>query len=137
MENDANDILMVKHAYGDKKWCVPGGGIGLGEIASKAVVREDYEETGYVTTAAIMTLAAVLTPQLHYGLVLLFHCERKAEALSHEPGIVNKGEIADVRFMSEMEINELGDAVYPAQHRLVLQHFKAYKETGKIVIAQL
>ena len=136
-EDDEGKILMVRHNYGEKKWSLPGGGIGIAELASKAAVREEYEETGYIATAAVMLLIAVLSPQLRYGMDLLFLCERKSSQLKHDPGDVDAKEISEVRFMTSEEISGLGDHVYPAQRRMVLEHYAAYKKNGRVVMAQL
>lgn len=136
-EDDEGKILMVHHNYNEKKWSLPGGGVGIAELANKAAVREEYEETGYIATAAVMLLIAVLSPQLRYGLDLLFLCERKSSQLKHDPGAIKEEEISETRFMSLEEVDGLGDQVYPAQRRMVLEHYAAYKKTGKTVMAQL
>jgi ADP-ribose pyrophosphatase YjhB (NUDIX family) len=39
-------LLLVHHAYGAKKWQIPGGYVKPEECAHEGVVREIYEETG-------------------------------------------------------------------------------------------
>lgn len=137
LEDDEGKIALVLHNYGGRKWSLPGGGVGLAELASKAVVRETFEETGFVATSAIILPIAILSPQLRYGLDLLFLCERTASKLTHDPGVINEEEISDMKFMSMSEVVELGDQIYPAQRRMILEHYVAYKKTGKVVMAQL
>ena len=39
-------LLLVHHAYGAKKWQIPGGYVKPRECAHEGIVREVYEETG-------------------------------------------------------------------------------------------
>jgi 8-oxo-dGTP pyrophosphatase MutT (NUDIX family) len=39
-------ILMIKEAYGRRRWGLPGGGQQPGEDSRETAVREDKEETG-------------------------------------------------------------------------------------------
>lgn len=41
-----DDILMVRHSYGQPYWTFPGGGIKKGEEPVEAVLREVREEVG-------------------------------------------------------------------------------------------
>ncbi len=45
-------VLVVRHAYGSRRWMLPGGGIGRGERPLAAACREFAEETGCVLSAA-------------------------------------------------------------------------------------
>jgi len=47
--NGGDEVLLVKHTY-IEGWHLPGGGIGVGESAQEAVIREVHEETGYMLT---------------------------------------------------------------------------------------
>ena len=38
-------LLLVHHAYGSKKWQIPGGYVKLEECVHEGIVREIYEET--------------------------------------------------------------------------------------------
>jgi 8-oxo-dGTP pyrophosphatase MutT (NUDIX family) len=41
-----NRVLLVRHSYGNRRWYLPGGGIGRDERPIDAAVRELAEETG-------------------------------------------------------------------------------------------
>lgn len=44
---DAQDrVLLVRHAYGSRRWMLPGGGLGRGEEPLAAALRELAEEVG-------------------------------------------------------------------------------------------
>lgn len=45
--DSSGDILLVRRAD-DGTWCLPGGGVAVGETWSTAAVRECLEETGWV-----------------------------------------------------------------------------------------
>ncbi|MEQ8412659.1 MAG: NUDIX domain-containing protein [Erythrobacter sp.] len=44
IENDAGEILLLRHSYGPRGWALPGGGIGRGEAPEAAARREIAEE---------------------------------------------------------------------------------------------
>jgi len=45
MMND-NNALLLQHRTDDHTWCIPGGGVEIGETVEEAVKREVFEETG-------------------------------------------------------------------------------------------
>jgi 8-oxo-dGTP pyrophosphatase MutT (NUDIX family) len=47
------DILMVRHSYGQPYWTFPGGGVKRGEEPAKTVLREVWEEVGLRLEKAI------------------------------------------------------------------------------------
>ncbi len=50
---DSQDrVLLVRHAYGSRRWMLPGGGLGRGEAPIAAAERELAEEAGCALTAA-------------------------------------------------------------------------------------
>ncbi|MFN2471526.1 MAG: NUDIX hydrolase [Gaiellaceae bacterium] len=44
--DDTGRVLLVHHAYGLRRWSLPGGAIEPGETPREAVLRETLEETG-------------------------------------------------------------------------------------------
>ncbi|MBW1783157.1 MAG: NUDIX hydrolase [Deltaproteobacteria bacterium] len=48
--NTGNQVLLVRHAYGNgAEWSLPGGSVRMHESPVDGVVREIYEETGIKT----------------------------------------------------------------------------------------
>lgn len=45
MLNDQNQILLQRRGD-DNNWCIPGGGMDLGETVEETAIREVFEETG-------------------------------------------------------------------------------------------
>ncbi len=43
--NEKNEILLQRRGD-DNNWCIPGGGMEIGETVEEAIIREVYEETG-------------------------------------------------------------------------------------------
>lgn len=43
--NENNEILL-QHRTDDNNWCIPGGGMDIGETVEETVLREVFEETG-------------------------------------------------------------------------------------------
>lgn len=64
------EILWVKHSYGDRKWSLPGGGLCIGEMPTVAAYWEVREET----TIEIKKLKLIGTfpTRLKYGQVHFF-----------------------------------------------------------------
>ncbi|MCL2195957.1 MAG: NUDIX hydrolase [Oscillospiraceae bacterium] len=51
-----NQVLMVQHCVGDEAWyCLPGGGIEVGESPAQAALRELREECNVIGTIAAPT----------------------------------------------------------------------------------
>jgi 8-oxo-dGTP pyrophosphatase MutT (NUDIX family) len=46
IENEAGEILLLRHSYGPDAWMLPGGGIAKGEEPALAARREIAEELG-------------------------------------------------------------------------------------------
>jgi len=49
--NEKDEVLLVKHAYRQVKWSLPGGYLKAKEHPSEGVEREIREETGFIVSA--------------------------------------------------------------------------------------
>lgn len=58
----AGRVLLVRHSYGTRRWTLPGGGLGRGEVPEAAAARELAEELG---CALALSPAGVIEEQLH------------------------------------------------------------------------
>jgi ADP-ribose pyrophosphatase YjhB (NUDIX family) len=58
VSNLSGDVLLLKHSYGPKVWCLPGGGLRAGEDPMAAAQREVREELG-ITLARIEPVAVI------------------------------------------------------------------------------
>lgn len=56
-------VLLVRHSYGTRRWCLPGGGLRKGEDPQAAAAREFAEELGVAVTD--LSLAGVSDEILH------------------------------------------------------------------------
>ncbi len=55
--NQQEELLLIRHSYGNGAWMPPGGAIDRGEMPVQAAVRELLEETGcHLTQAAALTV---------------------------------------------------------------------------------
>ena len=117
-KKNPDEILFVKHKYGERKWGLPGGGVRLGEIIPYAAIREALEETRVNVTK--LHQIGLFTLRKKYGLVVLFLAVEWEGTPSTE---ASNPEIEEVKFMSVMDIPE--SAIYPAQLAL------AYLVTGQ------
>jgi ADP-ribose pyrophosphatase YjhB (NUDIX family) len=104
------EIVLVRHAYDEKKLSLPGGGIEAGETPDVAMDREGFEETNlHVCFRHIGTYFLRKSPG---GLYLFFG---EAESLSGEPISCPK-EISEVILVDPVCLPE---DVYPAQRKMI------------------
>ena len=103
-------IVLVRHAYGEQKLSLPGGGLETGETPDIAVQRESFEETGLcVSFEHIGTFFLRKSP----GCVHLFFGE--AESLPENLA----ADLKEIKETLLVDPNELPEDVYPAQRRLI------------------
>jgi ADP-ribose pyrophosphatase YjhB (NUDIX family) len=104
------EIVLVRHAYKEKKLSLPGGGLETGEIPDVAMDRESFEETNLrVRFKHIGTYFLRKSP----GCLYLFL--GKAESLSGDP-ITCPKEISEVMLVDPACLPE---DVYPAQRKMI------------------
>lgn len=117
-------ILLVKERE-DGCWTLPGGWVDVGESPSDAVVREVYEESGYLTKA--VKLLALYDrnhprhehpPLRHHVYKLFFGCE----LIGGAP--LENLETSEVEFFAQQQIPELSlTRVVPSQIARLFEHY--------------
>ncbi len=115
---DIKEFLLVKHAYGSKKWSLPGGGIkAKGEPANAAAIREAKEETGY--EIGIMRQLALLSfeKKPEGGTVVLFDCY----VIGGENNPKDPQEISKCKFVTFEEAAEMfkWGKIFETQFKLI------------------
>lgn len=119
-------ILLVKESE-DGLWSLPGGWADVGETASKAAMRETYEESGYRVRATKLISAYDRDqhghPPIPYHVYkLVFMCEIEEQAMTKEL------DSAGVAFFQRDEIPELSlTRVTPGQ---ITRFFDHYRQPG-------
>ncbi len=83
-------VLLVRHAYGNRRWYLPGGGVSGQETAAEGVVREVREETGLEVEIKKLVGVYLWTNAYKRDHIFVFACDRIAGELR-----VQKGEIAE------------------------------------------
>lgn len=117
-------ILLVKERE-DGCWTLPGGWVDVGESPSDAVVREVYEESGYLTRA--VKLLALYDrnhprhehpPLRHHVYKLFFMCK----LIGGAP--LENLETSEVEFFAQQQIPELSlTRVVPSQIARLFEHY--------------
>lgn len=102
---DENQILLVRHGYGTKKWSLPGGGIKQSEFAPDAIQREAYSETGLNVYQSEQV--GHFSFRIKYGFVLLFRCTHFA-GFPKEKG--DGKEIVECRYFHKDDLPDMYDA---------------------------
>ncbi|HEY81099.1 MAG TPA: NUDIX domain-containing protein [Anaerolineae bacterium] len=73
--NDAGEMLLVRHSYGDRRWFLPGGGHHGGESPSETLVREMREETGLDVAITGLVGVYFYTGQYKRDHIYIFACK--------------------------------------------------------------
>ena len=90
VRNLDDSILLVRRAYGDGGWSLPGGSVERGEDIEKALRREVFEESG--VTLLDVNLVSAFYSRLHYSVAFVYYAPGGYPA----PTFVLGGEIADI-----------------------------------------
>ncbi len=93
--NEQDELLLVQHSYGGRKWFLPGGGHRGSESPEEALVREMREETGLEVEITGLVGVYFYTGWYKRDHIYIFACRRTG-------GEVNfvGGEIADIGWFS-------------------------------------
>ncbi|MBA4320230.1 MAG: hypothetical protein C0412_17675 [Flavobacterium sp.] len=88
-----NQILMVRHTYGHKLWCFPGGGMKKGEIPEEAVRREIREEVNIEMSELISIGQFFTASEYKRDTVYCFESEVKSKDFK-----INEEEIREAKW---------------------------------------
>jgi 8-oxo-dGTP pyrophosphatase MutT (NUDIX family) len=78
-------VLLVRHTYGHRRWDLPGGALHRGEPPTTTATREMREELG-VTVSEWRELGTLATSvDFRHDLMHLFHAEVGGEPLTVDP----------------------------------------------------
>ena len=91
VENDAGEILLVRHSYGGRGWFLPGGGHRGSESPEEALVREMWEETGLKVEVTGLVGVYFYTGHYKRDHIYIFACRMVGGEVQRVGG-----EIADV-----------------------------------------
>ncbi|WP_230163848.1 NUDIX hydrolase [Roseomonas sp. CECT 9278] len=92
VRNHDDFILLVRRAYGDGGWSLPGGSVERGEDIEQALRREVFEESG--VTLLDVNLVSAFYSRLNYSVAFVYYASGSYLAPTFVPG----GEIAAVEW---------------------------------------
>lgn len=101
-------VLLVKHSYGVAKgqWCQPGGFVDIGEVPTKALEREIFEETGVkVKTSNLIVIRHYNRKSKSKEIISDICFFYRVEYISGEP-IPDLDEIEDAKFIPITKIDD-------------------------------
>lgn len=104
VQNERQEILLVKTWMSGNKWGMPGGGVERGETAEQAALRELREETGVEADEKRLKTLFTLRSAGHDEIVLHLFV-KSAELPAKSP---RKFEVEDMAWFSLDELPELG-----------------------------
>ena len=123
VENDAREVLLVRHTY-VPGWYFPGGGVEVGETAEEAAKKELLEETGYHSNGKFTLLGAYYNKNASIrDHVLLFKCED----WSKKSQFIPNREIAEIGFFS---IDALPEETTAATRKRILEIYTDTEISG-------
>jgi ADP-ribose pyrophosphatase YjhB (NUDIX family) len=120
-----DDKLLLVRERSDGKWTLPGGWADICESPSESVVREVFEESGFMTRA--IKILAVFDRSKHpHHPPFPFHVYKICMLCSIESGSEHtSSETTDVGFFSESGLPELSiDRVTEGQIRRLFEHHR-------------
>ena len=113
-----NRILLVRHAYGTRKWSLPGGGLEQGELIHDAGRRETKEETGL--DVQIGRQIGIFSLRKEKGIVILL----EGHVIGGTLEVINGNEISDCYYFERNEIPI--EETHAAQLSLIAQAYEAH-----------
>ena len=108
-------LLLVHHAYGAKKWQIPGGYVKPDECAHAGVVRKIYEETGIHAEVDGLLGVRHRVKEGNNSTYLIF---RLTSSSSHDP-VPDGREVDAAGYFTLEEIEAFSLEEIPALNRLV------------------
>lgn len=118
-----NSFLLVRHAYGDKKWSLPGGKLEQEELVPDGAKRETKEEAGVVVE--IIRQVGIFSLRKTFGMAILL----EGRIIGGELKPDGK-ETSDCGFfkIEELKLEE----IYPAQLSLLMWAEKTQEKTTPV-----
>ncbi|MDQ5972222.1 MAG: 8-oxo-dGTP diphosphatase [Patescibacteria group bacterium] len=96
--HNQNILLMKRNKFGSIYYCLPGGGIDIGETADAAAVREIKEETNLIVTNP--QLVYIEDAGVPYGIQYIFVCQYQDGDMKLQPDSI------------EAKLNEMGQNLF-------------------------
>lgn len=106
-----NSFLLVKHAYGEQKWSLPGGKLEQGELVPDGGKRETLEEAGIVVD--IIRQVGIFSLRKTFGMAILLEGRIVGGQLKPDGK-----ETSDCGFFKIEELRP--EEIYPAQRSLLM-----------------
>jgi 8-oxo-dGTP pyrophosphatase MutT (NUDIX family) len=91
-------VLLVREAYGRRRWSLPGGRLEPGELPHEAAIREAHEETGLAITPVDIIGLYHFRGERMFD-VYAFRCDFEGDA-----AIVDGGEISDLTWADPLDL---------------------------------
>ncbi len=86
VQNQAGEILLVRHSYGDRRWFLPGGGHHGMESPEQTLIREMREETGLQVEVTRLVGVYFYTGAYKRDHIYIFQCTQVGGQLQHVGG---------------------------------------------------
>ena len=107
-----DEIVLVRHNYGQRGWSLPGGGLEPYESIIEGLMREIKEETGF-TNIRVVKQVGIFSSRLGNNPVILFECEfiDKENRAPYDE--------SEIKECCTFNLRSLPKGLYMAQRRLI------------------